>query len=123
GNPYLICNAIGGETIVRRIHRALDDAGRDRLLRQCAEALAAIHRADPDGIGLAKTEQLAEWRDRLDEIGDSTATFDWAFRWLAGPRATADAAATRPRRFPHGQPDRRRERVSRRPGLGTRSHR
>ena len=26
GNPYLICNAIGGETIVRRIHRALDYA-------------------------------------------------------------------------------------------------
>ena len=22
GNPYLICDAIGGETIVRRIHRA-----------------------------------------------------------------------------------------------------
>lgn len=86
GNPYLICNAIGGETIVRRIHRALDDAGRDRLLRQCAEALAAIHRADPDGIGLTQTEQLAEWRDRLDEMGDTTATFEWAFRWLAAHR-------------------------------------
>jgi aminoglycoside phosphotransferase (APT) family kinase protein len=86
GNPYLICNAITGETIVRRIHRALDDAGRDRLLRQCAEALAAIHRADPDGIGLTETEQLAEWRDRLDEMGDTTATFEWAFRWLAAHR-------------------------------------
>ncbi len=86
GNPYLICNAIDGETIVRRIHRALDDTGRDRLLRQCAEALAAIHRADPDGIGLTHTEQLAEWRDRLDEMGDTTATFEWAFRWLAAHR-------------------------------------
>jgi aminoglycoside phosphotransferase (APT) family kinase protein len=86
GNPYLICNAIGGETLVRRIHRALDDAGRDRLLRQCADALAAIHRADPDGIGLAQAEQLAEWRDRLDEMGDTTATFEWAFRWLAAHR-------------------------------------
>jgi aminoglycoside phosphotransferase (APT) family kinase protein len=86
GNPYLICNAIGGETIVRRIHRALDDAGRDRLLRQCAEALAAIHRADPDGLGLTQTEQLTEWRDRLDEMGDTTATFEWAFRWLAAHR-------------------------------------
>jgi aminoglycoside phosphotransferase (APT) family kinase protein len=83
GNPYLICNAIGGETIVRRIQRALDDAGRDRLLRQCAEALAAIHRADPDGIGLTEADQLGEWRDRLDEMGDTTATFEWAFRWLA----------------------------------------
>ena len=86
GNPYLICNAIAGETIVRRIHRSLDDAGRDRLLRQCARALAAIHRAEPDGIGLTQTEQLAEWRDRLDEMGDTTATFEWAFRWLAANR-------------------------------------
>ena len=27
GNPYLICNFIAGETIVRRIYRTLDDAG------------------------------------------------------------------------------------------------
>lgn len=44
-----------GETIVRKIHRNLDsadgDGGRDLLLRQCAGALAAIHRADPDNIG------------------------------------------------------------------------
>jgi aminoglycoside phosphotransferase (APT) family kinase protein len=86
GNPYLICNAIAGETIVRRIHRSLDDAGRQRLLRQCAHALAAIHRAEPDGLGLTQIEQLAEWRDRLDEMGDTTATFEWAFRWLAAHR-------------------------------------
>lgn len=97
GNPYLICNAIAGETIVRRIHRTLDDAGRDRLLRQCAQALAAIHRADPDGIGLSNTEQLAEWRDRLDEMGDTTATFEWAFRWLA-----ANRPAPTPPRLAHG---------------------
>ncbi len=82
GNPYLICEAIGGETIVRRIHRALDEAGRARLLQQCAQALAAIHRADPAGAGLAGAEQLTEWRDRLDEMGDTTATFEWAFRRL-----------------------------------------
>ncbi|WP_123024169.1 phosphotransferase family protein [Mycolicibacterium stellerae] len=97
GNPYLICNAIAGETIVRRIHRSLDDAGRDRLLRQCAQALAAIHRADPDGIGLTQTEQLTEWRDRLDEMGDTTATFEWAFRWLA-----ANRPAPTPPRLVHG---------------------
>lgn len=86
GNPYLICDAIGGETIVRRIHRALDDGGRDRLLHQCAQALAAIHRADYDGVGLAATDQLTEWQDRLDEMGDTTATFEWAFRWLTAHR-------------------------------------
>jgi len=86
GNPYLICDAIGGETIVRKIHRGLDEDGRQRLLRQCAKALAAIHRVDPDGIGLTQTEQLTEWRDRLDAMGDTTATFEWAFRWLAANR-------------------------------------
>jgi len=80
GNPYLICDAIAGETIVRKIYRGLDDSGRARLLQQCAQALAAIHRADPDGIGLAPSDQLGEWRDRLDEMGDTTATFEWAFR-------------------------------------------
>jgi len=86
GNPYLICDAIDGETIVRRIYRMLDEAGRARLLEQCAQALAAIHRADPSGVGLAESDQLAEWRDRLDEMGDTTATFEWAFRWLSANR-------------------------------------
>jgi aminoglycoside phosphotransferase (APT) family kinase protein len=86
GNPYLICEAIEGETIVRRIHRALDDSSRVRLLQQCAAALAATHRADPAGVGLTETDQLTEWHDRLDEIGDTTATFEWAFRWLDAHR-------------------------------------
>jgi aminoglycoside phosphotransferase (APT) family kinase protein len=91
GNPYLICNAIAGETIVRRIYRTLDDAGRDRLLRQCAQALADIHRADPADLGLTESDQLSEWRDRLDEMGDTTATFEWAFRWLAANRPSPSA--------------------------------
>jgi aminoglycoside phosphotransferase (APT) family kinase protein len=37
-------------------------------------------------VGLAESDQLAEWRDRLDEMGDTTATFEWAFRWLAANR-------------------------------------
>ncbi|WP_422748785.1 phosphotransferase family protein [Mycobacterium sp. WMMD1722] len=86
GSPYLICETIPGETIVRRIYRTLDDGGRERLLIQCAEALAAIHRADPVGIGLSESDQLTEWHDQLDEMNDTTATFEWAFRWLAAHR-------------------------------------
>ncbi len=94
GNPFLICNEIKGETIVRRIQRQLDaadgQAGRARLLRQCAQALAAIHRADANDPALAREDQLAEWRTRLDAMGDTTATFEWGFRWLAAhpPRAS-----------------------------------
>lgn len=90
GNPLLICDEIKGETIVRRIQRRLDSgdghAGRARLLQQCAQAAAAIHRADPHGPGLAHEDQLDEWRRRLDDMGDTTATFEWGFRWLAAHR-------------------------------------
>ncbi len=95
GNPFLICDEIKGETIVRRIQRQLDAAGgqaaRAELLRQCAQALAAIHRADPHLPGLAHQDQLAQWRERLDAMGDTTATFEWAFRWLAAHRPQPSA--------------------------------
>ncbi|BBY57097.1 phosphotransferase family protein [Mycolicibacterium sarraceniae] len=86
GNPFLICGEIAGETIVRRIQRQLDDDSRARLLRQCARALAAIHRAATDAPGLTEQDAVAEWRHRLDEMGETTATFEWAFRWLAKHR-------------------------------------
>ncbi|OBJ73189.1 phosphotransferase family protein [Mycobacterium sp. 1274756.6] len=90
GNPFLVCDAIAGETIVRRIFRRLDtpDAAvtRSALLTQCAAALAAIHRADPAAAGGEQQDQLSLWRDQLDAMGDTTATFEWAFRWLAAHR-------------------------------------
>lgn len=90
GNPFLICDEVQGETIVRRIDRRLastdGQAGRKRLLRQCAHALAAIHRSDPHDADLEVQDQIAHWRDRLDAMGDTTATFEWAFRWLVAHR-------------------------------------
>ncbi|GBE65545.1 acyl-CoA dehydrogenase [Mycobacterium sp. MFM001] len=97
GNPFLICDEVKGETIVRRIDRQLDDEGRGRLLRQCAQALAAIHRADPQDAMLEIQDQLGEWRDRLDAMGDTTATFEWAFRWLDAHRPEPS-----PTRLVHG---------------------
>ena len=86
GNPFLICDEIAGETIVRRIQRKLDDGGRRELLVQCAQALAAIHRAETTAPGLAEQDPLAQWREMLDAMADTTATFEWAFRWLAANR-------------------------------------
>ena len=98
GNPFLICDFIGGETIVRRIQRALDDDGRAKLLIQCARALAAIHRAEiPGDLGLSEQDQISQWRGQLDEMGDTTATFEWTFRWLAANRPPAS-----PHRLVHG---------------------
>jgi aminoglycoside phosphotransferase (APT) family kinase protein len=82
GVPFLICGAIAGETIPRRILRGLDDSAAAGLLRQCAGALAAIHRADLDAPGLTGHDALTQTRGLLDEIGDTTSTFEWAFRWL-----------------------------------------
>ena len=91
GNPFLICDEVGGETIVRKIQRNLDDTGRAVLLEQCAQALAAIHRARTDAAGLVERDEIAEWRQRLDELGDTTATFEWAFRWLEANRPASSA--------------------------------
>jgi aminoglycoside phosphotransferase (APT) family kinase protein len=90
GNPFLICDEIAGETIAPRILRGLDDAGRQALLVQCARALAAIHTVEPTDVltdvGLTREDVMTEWRGRLDEMADTTATFEWAFRWLAAHR-------------------------------------
>jgi len=99
GTPFLICVEVPGETIVRKIQRQLDDSdnpdGRRRLLAQCGQALSAIHRARTDAPDLRERDELAEWRQRLDDLPDTTATFEWTFRWLAahrpppGPRSLA----------------------------------
>jgi aminoglycoside phosphotransferase (APT) family kinase protein len=97
GSPFLICNEIAGETIVRRIQRQLDAHGRTSLLVQCAQALAAIHRARTDIAGLPEPDPLADVRVRLDEMADTTATFEWALRWLDAHRPAAS-----PQRLIHG---------------------
>ena len=47
--------------------------------------------------GLGQRINWREWRDRLDIMGDTTATFEWAFRWLA-----ANRPAPSPPRLVHG---------------------
>ena len=93
GVPFLICDAIAGETIPRKILRVLDEDRRARLLKQCAQALAAIHRAEPDACGLVEQDEFARTRGLLDGIGDTTATFEWAFRWLAANRPPPSRSA------------------------------
>lgn len=86
GNPYLICDYVPGETIAPRILRSIDaDSGRE-LLRQCADAIAMIHRADPGGIGLPGADALGDWYDQLDEMDVHSATFEWVHRWLTARR-------------------------------------
>jgi len=83
GFPYLISTRVAGESIPRRILRSAAGPARQRLLAQCATALAALHAADPDGIpGLPADDPLVLWRDWMDALGQPSAVFEIALRWL-----------------------------------------
>lgn len=87
GCRYLISTRVAGETIPRRILRSTSGDARQRLLAQCAAALAALHAADPDGIpGLPADDPLTLWRDWMDALGQPSAVFEIALRWLAQHR-------------------------------------
>jgi len=83
GCRYLISARVPGQTIPRRILRSATSQARQRLLGQCATALAALHAADPDGVpGLRADEPLALWADWMDALGQPSAVFEIALRWL-----------------------------------------
>ncbi|WP_018179337.1 phosphotransferase family protein [Jongsikchunia kroppenstedtii] len=89
GDPYLICDYVPGESLAPRILRAVDATGGRELLRQCAAAVAAIHRSDPAGLDLAVMDPLADWYPQLEAMGVRNATFEWVHRWLAARRPDA----------------------------------
>jgi aminoglycoside phosphotransferase (APT) family kinase protein len=92
GCQYLISARVPGETIPRRILRALRagpsaDEARGRLLAQSAAALAALHAADPDEVpGLPADDPPTLCRDLMDALGQPSAVFEIALRWLARHR-------------------------------------
>jgi aminoglycoside phosphotransferase (APT) family kinase protein len=94
GFPYLISTRVPGESIPRRILRSAAGEARERLLAQCAAALAALHAADPDGIpGLRADDPLVLWRDWMDALGQPSAVFEIALRWLIQHRPPPGGAA------------------------------
>jgi aminoglycoside phosphotransferase (APT) family kinase protein len=87
GCRYLISTRVPGQAIPRRILRSVTGDARARLLAQCAAALAALHAADPDGIpGLRADDPLILWRDTMDVLGQPSAVFEIALRWLTQHR-------------------------------------
>lgn len=95
GEHVLVSRRLEGETIARRLLR--DDewaTARERLVPQCAEALAAIHRIPVDAVpGLPADDQLARYREVLDGFGDAHPVFELAFRWLDAHRPASAPAA------------------------------
>jgi len=99
GDGHIVMERVEGETIARRILR--DDAhraARGRLVAQCGAALARLHAVDPTGVeGLEQQDQLAHWRQVLDDLGQPHPAFEIALRWLA-----ANHPQPRPAAVVHG---------------------
>lgn len=84
GTAGMVMKRVAGETIARRILR--DDefaAARQLLTAQCAEFLAGLHQLDPAPVeGLKSIDALGTCFKTYDDLGMTSPTFDFAFRWL-----------------------------------------
>jgi aminoglycoside phosphotransferase (APT) family kinase protein len=100
GQPaVMVLSHVEGETIARKILRDQQfSRARQALTAQCASALARLHGAPVDSApGLVATDQLVQYRDTLDALGQPHPVFEMAFRWLADNRPAA-----RPQVIVHG---------------------
>lgn len=85
---FTILSMVEGETIARKILRDDEYAtARQRLVPQMAESLARLHSLAPDSVaGLARTDQVEQYRSVLDQLGQPHPTFELVFRWLEDHR-------------------------------------
>jgi len=85
---YVIVERLEGETIPRRILRDEQYAeARPRLAAQCGHALAGIHRIPVDEApGLHALDQVTQFRDLLDLLGEPHPAFELAFRYASDRR-------------------------------------
>jgi aminoglycoside phosphotransferase (APT) family kinase protein len=88
GSPGMVVERLGGETIARKLLR--DDewaTARSRLGAQVGAACAAIHAIPVEAVpGLQPADQLAQYRDVLDGLGEPHPAFELGFRWLEANR-------------------------------------
>lgn len=84
GAAYMILSAVDGETIARKILRDERFAhARDVLPQQLGSALATLHAVDPAAVpGLTAIDQVVQYRELLDTLGQPHPTFELALRWL-----------------------------------------
>ena len=81
---FIVMTRVEGETIPRKIRR--DEqfaAARPLLARQCGTLLAALHRIPVDDFAdLPDTDQVAEFREVMDSMGQPHPAFELGFKWL-----------------------------------------
>ena len=82
-----VMRRVDGETIARKILRDDDYAKARRVLAaQCGEQAARIHAVPSQGLpplpNLGAEEQIAQYRDALDTLGEAHPAFELGLRWL-----------------------------------------
>jgi len=99
GSAFMVLTAVDGETIARKILRDERFAhARGVLPAQLGAALAQLHAVDTSGLGsLPATDQMVQYREMLDQLGQPHPTFELAFKWLEAHRP-----APRPAALVHG---------------------
>ncbi|MEY2460548.1 MAG: hypothetical protein QOG30_2378 [Acidimicrobiaceae bacterium] len=102
--PFFITEAVAGETIARKILRDDEWAPvRPKLAAQCGEALAAIHQIPLDAAPeLVHQDQITQYRDALDALGEPHPAFELGFRWLERNRPPTERVAVVHGDFRHG---------------------
>lgn len=84
GAPFIVTRRVDGETIARKILRDDDYAGaRPVLAGQLGTALAALHRIPLDAApGLELHDQVEQYRELLDTMGEPHPAIELGLRWL-----------------------------------------
>jgi aminoglycoside phosphotransferase (APT) family kinase protein len=86
--PFIVMDRVEGETIPRRVLReSALAAARERLVPQCAAALARVHAMPFNGLGFLGPAQSPEQlldaqRATLDGLGEPHPVFELALHWL-----------------------------------------
>jgi aminoglycoside phosphotransferase (APT) family kinase protein len=104
GAPFIVTRRLEGETIARKILRDEEWAPvRPKLAAQCGTALAAIHRIPTDAAPeLEHQDQVTQYREVLDLLGEPHPAFELGFRWLERNRPAPGRVCVVHGDFRHG---------------------
>lgn len=83
--PFVVTRHVDGEAIPRRLLRNDEFATvRPRLAREAGAALACVHSIDPGSVAdvLDAPDQIVQFREILDLIGEPHPALELGFRWL-----------------------------------------
>jgi aminoglycoside phosphotransferase (APT) family kinase protein len=91
GAAFMVVRRVAGETIARKILRDDQYAGARAVLpAQLGRELAALHRVPVTEVPeLTSVDQVQQYREVLDLLGEPHPAFELAFRWLADRRPPA----------------------------------